>query len=161
MKRKDVISWDTYFMALALLTAQRSKDPSTQVGACVVNKYNRVVGIGYNGFPNYCSDDKLPWGRDGDWIDTKYPYVVHAETNAIANATGDLEGCRLYCTLAPCNDCAKVLMQNGIKEVIYLSAKYNDDQYHVAARRLFELGGIVQRQLVPDRDEITLRLDDE
>ncbi len=116
-KRKDYISWEEYFMAIAQLSARRSKDPSTQVGACIVNANKRIIGIGYNGFPIGCSDDELPWGRDGDFLDTKYPYVCHAEMNAITNAANkpDLDGASMYVSLFPCNECAKLIVQVGIR----------------------------------------------
>ena len=118
-KRQDYISWDEYFMGLAVLSAMRSKDPSTQVGACIVNKSNKIVGIGYNGFPIGCSDDTLPWQRSGEWLDTKYPYVCHAELNAILNSVSrDLNECSIYVGLFPCNECAKAIIQSGIKHEI-------------------------------------------
>ena len=106
MKRNDYISWDDYFMGVAILSAQRSKDPGTQVGACIVNKKKRIIGIGYNGFPIGVDDDKFPWTNDGEWLDNKYPYVVHAEPNAILNATEPLDSATLYVSLFPCNECA-------------------------------------------------------
>ena len=126
-KREDHISWDEYFMGVAMLSAMRSKDPNTQVGACIVNREHRIVGVGYNGFPTGCSDDDLPWDREGDWIETKYPYVCHAELNAILNSIGgDLRGCTLYVALFPCNECAKAIIQAGIRKIVYLSDKYAD-----------------------------------
>ena len=117
MKRLDYISWDEYFMGVALLSAKRSKDPNTQVGCCLVSDEKKIVGIGYNGFPRTINDDHLPWERVGAWLDTKYPYVVHAEANAILNSTRELKGATLYVSLFPCNECAKLLIQSGIKEV--------------------------------------------
>ena len=121
-KRENYISWDEYFMGIALLSAQRSKDPSTQVGACIVNQSNKIMSLGYNGLPAGCDDDEFPWERCGDDdYETKYPYVCHAELNAILNAGGrDLSGCKLYVALFPCNECAKAIIQSGIKEVVYL-----------------------------------------
>ena len=117
-KRTDYLSWDEYFMAVALLSSQRSKDPNTQVGACVANRENKIVGVGYNGFPLGCSDDDLPWARTGDFLQTKYPYVCHAELNAVLNSISrDLRGCRIYVGLFPCNECTKLIIQSGIKEV--------------------------------------------
>ena len=113
---KKVLTWDEYFMALAHLAAQRSKDPSTQVGACIVNEKNRIVGIGYNGMPSGCSDEEFPWEREGETNQTKYPYVVHAELNAILNSIQNLANCRIYVSLFPCNECAKAIIQCGIKE---------------------------------------------
>lgn len=148
MKRKDYISWDEYFMGIALLSALRSKDPSTQVGACIVNKNNKIVGIGYNGFPIGCSDDDFSWAREADNInDTKYPYVVHAEANAILNSTKDLHGARLYVGLFPCNECAKLIIQTGIVEIVYLSDKYKDTDSTKAARKMFKKAGVQERQL--------------
>ena len=119
MKRMDVLSWDEYFMGLAHLSAMRSKDPSTQVGAVIVSGEHRVVSIGYNGFPNGCSDDEFPWDREGDFGATKYPYVVHAELNAILNSKNDLRGCSIYVSLFPCNECAKAIIQSGISRIVY------------------------------------------
>ena len=118
-KRTDYLSWDEYFMAVALLSAQRSKDPNTQVGACIINRENKIVGVGYNGFPIGCSDDKLPWDRKGDFLATKYPYVCHAELNAILNSIpGNLKNCSIYTVLFPCNECAKLIIQAGISRVV-------------------------------------------
>ncbi len=162
VKRTDYISWDDYFMAVAQLSAHRSKDPGTQVGACIVNKNKRIIGIGYNGFPAGCSDDELPWARDGAYLDTKYPYVCHAEMNAITNAANkpDLDGATLYVSLYPCNECAKLIIQVGIKEVVYLSDKYAHDDKFVAARKVFQMAGISTRQLRPIQTTITLKLED-
>ena len=159
-KRKDYISWDDYFMAVAQLSALRSKDPSTQVGACIVNKNKRIIGIGYNGFPSGCSDDELPWSREGDFLQTKYPFVCHAEMNAITNSSNkpDLEGASMYVSLFPCNECAKLIVQVGIKEVVYLSDKYRDQDIFVAARRIFEMAGVKLRQLTPQTVDINLSL---
>ncbi len=161
-KRTDYISWDDYFMAVAQLSALRSKDPSTRVGACIVNKNKRIIGIGYNGFPSGCSDDMLPWAREGDFLQTKYPYVCHAEMNAITNASNkpDLEGATLYVSLFPCNECAKLIVQVGIKEVVYLSDKYRDQDIFVAARKIFEMAGVKMRQLIPLTTDIKLSLTD-
>ncbi|MFO7976546.1 MAG: dCMP deaminase family protein [Candidatus Hydrogenedentota bacterium] len=146
-KRKDYLSWDDYFMGLAILSAQRSKDPNSQVGACVVDENNKIVGIGYNGFPIGCSDDELPWAREADSaLDTKYPYVCHAELNAILNTNiADTSGCRLYVTLFPCNECAKLIIQSGLREVIYLSDKYRDTDSNKSARRMFDMVGVKYR----------------
>jgi len=139
MKRLNYLSWDEYFMAVALLSAQRSKDPNTQVGACVANDQNKIVGVGYNGFPWGCSDDELPWEREGAYLDTKYPYVCHAELNAVLNAiTTDLRRCRIYVGLFPCNECPKVLIQSGISEIIYLPDKYRDTDQVRAAKIMLD-----------------------
>lgn len=160
-KRKDYISWEEYFMAIAQLSARRSKDPNTQVGACIVNANKRIIGIGYNGFPIGCSDDELPWGRNGDFLDTKYPYVCHAEMNAITNAANkpDLDGASMYVSLFPCNECAKLIVQVGITEVVYLSDKYYDDDVFVAARKIFEMAGVKYRRMNPEHKRINLLLE--
>jgi dCMP deaminase len=156
-KRKDYLSWDEYFMGIALLSSQRSKDPSTQVGACIVNDKSRIVGVGYNGFPAGCSDDDLPWEREGDFIDTKYPYVCHAELNAVLNSnTADLHGCRIYVALFPCNECAKVIIQSGINEVIFLSDKYADTDSVRASKRMFDQSLVKYHQLYVDKGSIVL-----
>ena len=135
-------------MGIALLSAKRSKDPSTQVGACIVNQYNKIVGIGYNGFPIGCDDDQLPWGKTSeDSNETKYPYVVHAEANAILNSTKDLHGARVYVALFPCNECTKLIIQSGIKEIIYLSDKYKDTDSVKASKKMLDLAGVTYRQL--------------
>ncbi len=160
-KRTDYISWEEYFMAIAQLSAKRSKDPSTQVGACIVNSKKRIIGIGYNGFPIGCSDDELPWDREGEFLDTKYPYVCHAEMNAITNASNkpDLEGASLYVSLFPCNECAKLIVQVGIKEVVYLSDKYDREDVFVAARKIFDMAGVSYRKLEPKTRSIDLLLE--
>lgn len=147
MKRENYISWDEYFMGVADLSAKRSKDDTSQVGACIVNPKNRIVGIGYNGFPIGCSDDELPWKRDGGFLDSKYAYVVHAEANAILNANSDLTDARVYVTLFPCNECAKLIIQSGIKEVVYLEDKYPDADFTIASKRLMDLAGVTYRKL--------------
>ena len=147
-KRNNYISWDEYFMGVALLSAQRSKDPSTQVGACIVNKKNKIVGTGYNGLPQGCEDDAFPWGKQGAYLQTKYPYVCHAELNAILNNIGmDLHGCRIYTVLFPCNECAKAIIQSGITEVIYLSDKYAESDSCNASKRMLSTSGIRVRKV--------------
>lgn len=156
-KRTDYISWDEYFMGVALLSARRSKDPSTQVGACIVNTQNKIVGAGYNGLPAGCNDDEFPWGKEGEFLSTKYPYVCHAELNAILNNIGiDLHGCRIYTALFPCNECSKAIIQAGISEVIYLSDKYAGNDIFVASKTMLDKAGITYRKVVPARDEIRL-----
>jgi len=146
-------------MAVALLSAKRSKDPNTQVGACIVNRQKRIVGVGYNGFPTGCSDDTLPWCREGDFLDTKYPYVCHAELNAVLNSVpGNLTNCILYTALFPCNECAKVIIQAGIQEVVYLSNKYVDTDSVRAARTMFDQAGVACRQLSPSTSMVTITL---
>ncbi len=144
MKREGYISWDEYFMGVAMLTAQRSKDPSTQVGACIVGYDQRILSTGYNGFPYGCSDDEFPWEREAeDANETKYPFVVHAELNAILNARGkNLTGAKIYVALFPCNECAKAIIQSGITEVIYLSNKYKDTAPTIASRKMLEAAGV-------------------
>ena len=159
-KRQGYITWDDYFMGVALLAAERSKDPNTQVGACIVDNDNRILSTGYNGFPLGCSDDEFPWEREGDTTETKYPYVVHAELNAILNARGKtLSGSKLYVALFPCNECAKAIIQSGIKEVIYLSDKYHDTPLTQASRRMLESAGIILTKSKPTKAQIVLNLD--
>ena len=155
-KRKDYLKWDEYFMAIAKLSAMRSKDPSTQVGACIVSSDNRILSIGYNGAPNGFDDDKFPWGREGKNLDTKYLYVCHAEMNAILNYRGskkDLEDAKLYVYLFPCNECAKIIIQSGIKKIIYLSDKYADSENNIASRRLFDECGIKYEKIQIDGEK--------
>ena len=155
MKRTDYISWDEYFMGVAKLAARRSKDPNTQVGACIVSQDNIIISTGYNGMPKGCSDDEFPWGREG--AETKYPYVVHAELNAILNASGrDLRGSRLFVALFPCNECAKAIIQSGVKEVLYLSDKYADSMSTLASKRMLESAGVKFTQLRTNLKTLTL-----
>ena len=143
MKRDDYISWAEYFMGIALLSAQRSKDRNTQVGSCIVSQDHKILSLGYNGMPTGCMDDTMPWARDGDPLETKYMYVCHAELNAILNsAGGNLHGAKLYTTLFPCNECAKAIIQSGIAEVIYLSDKYADSQATIASKKMFDIVGV-------------------
>ncbi len=143
MKRKNYLSWDEYFMGIALLSAQRSKDDSTQVGACIVSEDNKILSVGYNGMPTGCSDDEMPWEREGGVLDTKYAFVCHAELNAILNyAGGSLKGAKVYSTLFPCNECAKAIIQSGIRTVIYLSDKYADTEAVIASKRMFDMAGV-------------------
>lgn len=158
--RTNYLLWDEYFMALAELSAMRSKDPNTQVGACIVDKNNRILSIGYNGAPNGFDDNDFPWEREGEPLETKYLYVVHAERNAILNYRGsrkDLEGATIYVDLFPCNECAKEIIQSGIKEVVYLSDKYANTEGTIASKRLFDACGVTYRQLEIEK-EITLTL---
>ena len=157
MKREDYISWDEYFMGIALLAAKRSKDPNTQVGACIVSQDNIILSTGYNGMPKGCSDDVYPWDREGE--QTKYPYVVHAELNAILNAHGrNLQGSRLFVALFPCNECAKAIIQAGLKTVVYACDKYAVTPATLASKRMFRAAGV---ELVPYRHtgrQITLEV---
>ncbi|MCR5151145.1 MAG: dCMP deaminase family protein [Clostridiales bacterium] len=156
-KRSDYISWDEYFMGIAVLSSYRSKDPNTRVGACIVNGKNRIMSMGYNGFPMGCSDDVFPWDRDGNAVDTKYPYVCHAELNAILNARGkNLEGCKIYVALFPCNECAKAIIQCGISEIIYLSDKYDGTPMNVASKRMLDAAGVKYHKMEPKRENIVI-----
>lgn len=155
MKRTDYISWDEYFMGVAMLAACRSKDPSTQVGACIVSQDNIIISTGYNGMPKGCDDDVFPWNRDGE--DNKYPYVVHAELNAILNASGrDLRGSKLYVALFPCNECAKAIIQSGIREIYYLSDKYATTPGTLASKRMLSAAGVKCTQLHTGIKSLTL-----
>lgn len=153
-KDTNYLSWDNYFMGVALLSSMRSKDPNTKVGACIVNQSKRIIGIGYNGLPYGCSDDEYPWGREGDFLDSKYPYVVHAEPNAILNATTSLEGATLYVTLFPCHECVKLIIQSGIKEIVYMSDKYCNTESNIAGKRMLASANVKYRQM----DEISITL---
>lgn len=157
MKRKDYISWDEYFMGVAVLASKRSKDPNTQVGACIV-KDNVILSTGYNGFPYGCSDDEYPWERTAeDKNMTKYPFVVHAELNAILNSHGkSLAGASMYVALFPCNECAKAIIQSGIKKVVYLSDKYSDSPATLASKKMLASAGVVLRRIETKLSEITL-----
>jgi dCMP deaminase len=156
-KRNDYLTWDEYFMGIALMSAQRSKDPGTQVGACIVNEKKRIVGVGYNGFPTGCSDDDLPWDREGDFLDTKYPYVCHAELNAVLNRIDlNLDKCTIYAALFPCNECAKVIIQSGIKEVVFLNDKYAHTDPVKASKKMFEQSGVTCRKLVIERAPLVI-----
>lgn len=146
MKREEYLSWDEYFMGIASLSAMRSKDPSTQVGACIVNGDKRILSMGYNGMPRQCSDDEFPWDRDGSSLNSKYLYVCHAELNAILNcAGGNVRGCTVYTTLFPCNECAKAIIQSGISEVVYMSDKYAESDSTLAAKKMFDTAGVKYR----------------
>lgn len=146
-KRSNYISWDEYFMGIALLSGERSKDPNSQVGACIVSPDNKILSIGYNGFPIGCSDDEIPWDREGDFVDTKYPYVCHSELNAILNYTGStLKQSRIYVTLFPCNECAKAIIQSGIKKVIYMSDKYKDTDSVKVSKKMLDMAGVKYTQ---------------
>ncbi|NLW15654.1 MAG: dCMP deaminase family protein [Erysipelothrix sp.] len=147
MKRKeDVITWDEYFMGVAHLSALRSKDPSTRVGAVIVDPNKKIIGIGYNGFPIGVSDDVNPWEREGDFVNSKYAYVVHAELNAILNAPTQVRGCSLYVSLFPCNECAKAIIQSGIKEIVYEDDKYADTDAVIVSKKMLEEAGVKIRK---------------
>ena len=160
-QRKDYLNWEEYFMGIAKLSAMRSKDPSTQVGACIVSNDNRILSIGYNGCPNGFPDSEFPWDREGEPLNTKYMYVCHAEMNAILNYRGsrkELENAKVYVDLFPCNECAKLIIQAGIKEVIYLSDKYKDTDGVIASKRLFDTCGVKYRQIETNGKEIKLKI---
>lgn len=160
-KREDYLTWDEYFMGVAMLSSYRSKDPNTQVGACIVNDKNRIMSVGYNGLPMGCSDDEFPWEREGDAYDTKYPYVCHAELNAILNNRGtSLEGCRIYVALFPCNECAKAIIQSGIKEVVYASDKYAETMGTRASKRMFNAAGVKLTKLTPTKKSVLIDFDE-
>mgnify|MGYP002569994796 CR=1 FL=1 len=148
-KRSDYISWDEYFMSIAKLSAMRSKDPSTQVGACIVSNDNRILSIGYNGAPNGYSDENFPWGREGNNLETKYPYVCHAELNAILNSIGNLKGCRIYVSLFPCHECVKAIIQSGISEIIFEDDKYSGTDSDRAAKRMLDAAGVKYTKVPP------------
>ena len=142
-KRTDYLSWDEYFMGVAMMSGMRSKDPNSQVGACIVSEDNKILSMGYNGFPKGCSDDEFPWAREGDSLHTKYFYVTHSELNAILNYRGgSLEGAKLYVSLFPCNECAKAIIQSGIKEVIYDCNKYEGTAAVMASMKMFDAAGV-------------------
>ena len=149
------ISWDEYFMGIALLSAKRSKDPSTQVGACIVNKDKRIIAIGYNGFPKGCEDDEFPWGKtDSDPLNTKYPYVVHAEANAILNSAGSNKDSTVYVTLFPCNECAKLLIQSGVKHIVYMTEIHKGTVSDLASKKMLDAAGVTYEKM--PEIEITL-----
>jgi len=147
MKKQNVLDWDTYFMSLAHLSAMRSKDPNTNVGAVIVDDMHRIVSIGYNGMPRGCNDDEFPWEREGGFLTTKYAYVVHAELNAILNSPRNVNGCRIYVSLFPCNECAKAIIQAGIKEIVYESDKYASTDSTIASKKMLTNAGVSFRQL--------------
>ena len=159
-KRKDYLSWDEYFMGIAMLSGMRSKDPNTQVGCCIVSQDNKILSMGYNGLPNGCSDDEYPWAREGDDpLETKYVYAVHSELNAILNyGGGNLKGAKIYVSLFPCNECAKAIIQAGIKEVIYDSDKYDDTASVIASKRMMDSAGVRYYQYHRTEREITITL---
>lgn len=158
-KRTDYINWAEYFMGIALFSANRSKDPSTQVGACIVSENNKILSIGYNGAPIGYDDETMNWSREGNFLDTKYPYVCHAELNAILNFRGTtLENSKIYVDLFPCNECAKAIIQSGIKKVIYLSDKYKDTDEVKAAKQIFDKCGVEYIQYVKTNKKVILEL---
>ena len=158
-KREQYINWDEYFMGIAMLSGERSKDPNSQVGACIVSQDNKILSMGYNGFPIGCSDDKISWEREGEFAETKYPYVCHAELNAILNYTGaSLKGSKVYVTLFPCNECAKAIIQCGIKEIIYMSDKYADSDSTKVSKKMLDMCNVKYTQYHPTGKNIELKL---
>lgn len=151
-----IISWDEYFMGLAHLSALRSKDPNTQVGACIVDEDKKVVSIGYNGMPRGCDDDKMPWDREGDFKKTKYAYVVHAELNAILNSPRTLKDTILYVSLFPCNECAKAIIQSGIKKIYYESDKYDGTDNNVVSKKMLDMAHVKYEKL-PVKVDLTIK----
>ena len=146
MKRQEYLSWDEYFMGIAVLSAKRSKDPSTQVGACIVNRDKRIMSMGYNGMPRCCSDDEFPWDKSENPLHSKYLYVCHAELNAILNCDrGNVRDCICYTTLFPCNECAKAIIQSGISEVVYMEDKYAESESVIASKKMFDTAGVTYR----------------
>lgn len=160
-KRESYLSWGDYFMGLALLSAKRSKDPNTQVGACIVNENKKIISVGYNGMPIGCSDDAFPWSREGEDLNTKYPYVVHAELNAILNSKVDLSNCTIYVTMFPCNECTKAIIQSGIKHMIYLTNKYPDSTAVKASMKILDSAGITYEKYIPRIDSVVLNYKNE
>lgn len=154
-KRADYISWDQYFMGIAIFSGARSKDPHTQVGACIADKNKKVVGLGYNGLPRGLDDDQYPWDRQGEFLETKYAYVCHAELNAILNSTrSSLENCSLYVSLFPCNECAKAIIQSGVSEVVYLSDKYAETDVVKASKKMLRDAGVKLRHYLPKLNKV-------
>ena len=158
-KREGYLTWDEYFMGVAMLSGMRSKDPNSQVGACIVSEDNKILSMGYNGFPKGCSDDAFPWAREGEPLDTKYLYVTHSELNAILNYRGgSLEGAKMYVTLFPCNECAKAIIQAGIKTIIYKEDKYPDSPSVRASKRMLNAAGVRYYQYTRTGRKITLNV---
>lgn len=159
-KREDYLTWDEYFMGVAMLSGMRSKDPNTQVGCCIVSQDNKILSMGYNGFPKGCSDDEFPWAREGENpLETKYVYSTHSELNAILNYSGgSLVGAKLYVSLFPCNECAKAIIQSGIKEVIYDCDKYADTPSVMASKRMMDAAGVRYYQYHRSNREIKIKL---
>lgn len=159
-KREGYLTWDEYFMGIAFLSAMRSKDPSTQVGACIIDEDKKIIGIGYNGFPIGSSDDKMPWEKEGVFLDTKYPYVVHAELNAILNSIKSLKNSTIYVTHFPCNECAKAIVQSGIKKVFYFSNKHKDLDSTKASQLIFKNAGVETVHLRMEKKEFYIKFKD-
>lgn len=159
MKRQGYLSWDEYFMGIAILSSMRSKDPSTQVGACIVDNEKKILSMGYNGMPRLCSDDIFPWDKEAEPLESKYLYVCHAELNAILNCNrGSVRGCTVYTTLFPCNECAKAIIQSGIAEIVYLEDKYSESDSVLASKRMFNAAGVKYRPYNISNKNIELTL---
>jgi len=159
MKRQDYITWDEYFMGIAKLSAERSKDPNTQVGACIVDDNHHIISLGYNGSPTNYKDDLIPWDkREGNQFETKYVYVCHSELNAILNSPVSVKGMTLYVTLFPCHECAKAIVQAGIKELIYESDKYNGTESNIVSKRILDTCGVTYKQYKPSGKVLELKL---
>ena len=158
-KRTDYLNWDETFMGIATLIGKRSKDPSTQVGACIVSDDNKILSLGYNGMPNGCSDDEMPWGREGDMLDTKYAYVCHAELNAILNNPAhSLKNAKIYVDLFPCNECAKAIVQSGIRKVIYKSDKYANQDSTIASKKILQMSGVELIPYIPSEKTVEIKI---
>ncbi len=158
-KRADYISWDEYFMGVAMLSGMRSKDPNTQVGACIVSEENKILSMGYNGFPKGCSDDEFPWSREGEPLENKYFYTTHSELNAILNYRGgSLEGAKMYVTLFPCNECAKAIIQAGIKTIVFANDKYETSAAVIASKRMLNAAGVRYYQYTPTNRIVEIEL---
>ena len=158
--RENYIDWDSYFMGIALLSSMRSKDPNTQVGACIVNEDKRIVGVGYNGLPKGCEDTDFPWEREGEFLETKYPYVCHAELNAILNSIKSLKNSTIYVTHFPCNECAKAIVQSGIKKVVYFSDKHKDLETTKASKKILENANVEISHINLDKEKIVINFRD-
>lgn len=159
MKREDYLSWEEYFMGLAILSAERSKDPNSQVGACIVDHNNKIISVGYNGAPIGFNDDKdMKWDREGDFLDTKYAYVCHSELNAILNSKAPVSGSKIYVTLFPCNECAKAIIQSGIKEIVYLCDKYDGTKENIASKKMFDVCGVKYTKYTQKGKELVIKL---
>ena len=160
MKRKDYIEWDEYFMGVALLSGKRSKDPNTQVGACIFNHHQPTQRAENHGLPIGCSDDEYPWEREGEFLETKYPFVCHAELNAILNSTKSLKNCTIYVALFPCHECSKAIIQSGIRELVYLSDKYDGTESNIASKKMLTSAGVKFRQLKSKIGKLELSFDE-
>eukprot|EP01147_Barroeca_monosierra_P005596 gene5596-8942_t len=143
-RRQNCLSKDAWYMAMAVLASKRSKDPRTQVGCVIVDGKGVIVSVGYNGFPTGCPDTELPWAKEAESVlDTKFPYVCHAEMNAILNTNDQsVEGCTAYSTLFPCNECAKMIIQAGIRKVVYLCNKSSGKPSAIASQKMFDMAGV-------------------